>query len=454
MMILIYIAAFIVAIGILVTVHEFGHFWVAKKLGVKVLRFSIGFGRPIYSLRAGEDQTEYVIGAIPLGGYVRMLDERDGEVDPSELHRAFTQKSVWTRIAVVVAGPLFNFLFAILAYWAMFMVGDEAQKPYVGEIIPGTPAAIAGFQKKDLIVSVNEEPVISWEQLRMILLEKALDGEALVVRVRDEADRSQVRMLDFHGLKVLKEEGDFMNTIGAKPWRPNVPVIVEVNPGGAAERAGLKGGDRLLKVNGELADDARIWIKQIQASGDQTLRLEVSRAGEIHHLDLTPGEKLIEGKSVGFINAGIRGEITDEMAKLTAVTVRYGPWTAFKKGVVSTYDMSVLTLRLLGRLVVGEASIKNVSGPITIAQVAGISFMLGLAKFLSVLAAVSISLGVLNLLPVPILDGGHLLYYIVELIKGSPVSEHVQWIGFRIGAVMLGGLMILAFYNDLTRLFS
>jgi regulator of sigma E protease len=451
---LVSILAFVVAIGLLVAVHEFGHFWVARRLGVKVLRFSIGFGRPLLRWQRRNDPTEYVIAALPLGGYVRMLDEREGEVDPAEQHLAFNRQGVWSRIAIVAAGPAFNFLFALVAYWLMFMVGVNGIKPYVDAPPPATPAYEAGLQGGDRILAVAGRETPDWEAVRMRLLAHSLDNGAVELVVADETGARRSLTLDFGAQPLLKEEGDFVERLGLLSWRPYIPVIAQVNPGGAAERAGLRDGDQIVAVDDEEGLTAQAFVDILKASAGRELALVVERDGQRHRLTLTPDAREVEGQTQGFINAAIGGTLRAADREKLATTISHGPIAALGESIVKTGDVTLLTLRLMGKLVTGEASLKNVSGPITIADYAGISALVGLSAFLYFLAMVSISLGIINLLPVPILDGGHLLYYVIELIKGSPLSEAAQAFGQRIGLAMLAGLMMLAIYNDLTRLFS
>ncbi|MGD8498586.1 MAG: RIP metalloprotease RseP [Chromatiales bacterium] len=451
---LVSVAAFIVAIGVLVTVHEFGHYWVARRLGVKVLRFSVGFGKPIWKRVAGPDRTEYVVAAVPLGGYVKMLDEREADVPAAELERAFNRKPVGSRIAIVIAGPLFNFLFAIAAYAAMYMVGLEGVRPYVGEVIAESPAERAGLRTQDRITAVGEEPVRTWEEVRLALLDQGLKQESLVLELTAPDGVVRLTEIDLEGRKLLKEEGDFVEALGIRPWRPVTPQIVEVEPGGAAERAGLEAGDLIVAVEGEPVRSVTEWIDIVQARRGEGLAIRIERDGAASDVVLVPEDKIVDGKIVGFINARMGGFMSESVREQLRVTVHHGPLEALGRGLTRTWEMTGLTLRVLGKLIVGDASVKNISGPIGIAEYAGISATIGLAAFLSFMAAVSVSLGVLNLLPVPILDGGHLLYYLLELIKGSPLSEHAQALGQRVGLALLAALMLLAIFNDITRLFG
>jgi regulator of sigma E protease len=453
--ILISTLAFIVAIGVLVTVHEFGHFWVARKLGVKVLRFSIGFGKPLWSRRFGSDDTELVVAAIPLGGYVKMLDEREGEVEEAERHRAFNRQSLSTRISVVAAGPLFNFVFAILAYWVMFVSGVPGLRPVVGEVIPASYAEQAGFRPGDEMLSVGGTATTSWETAVLALLDAGLSDQAsFPVGVRDAAgsERELQVMLDDSGR--LLEKGGLLENFGIRPWRPVYPAVIDrLVDGSPGARAGMRGGDRVVAADGTAIENWNVWVEYVRTRPGKPIRVEVVRNGENLVLDLTPDAIQDDGKKVGRIGAYVRVPDDDRHATMRVV-VRYGPLEAFPAAVGKTWEMSVLTLRTLWKMITGAASVENLSGPISIAQYAGQSAVIGLAAFLGFLAIVSVSLGVLNLLPIPILDGGHLLYYLVELVKGSPVSETVQLVGQRVGIVILLMLMTLAFYNDLTRLFG
>lgn len=448
------VLAFIVAIGILVTVHEFGHFWVARKLGVKVLRFSIGFGKPLWLRKSGVDETEYVIAAIPFGGYVKMLDEREGEVEENELERAFNRKSVWRRIAIVVAGPAFNFLFAILAYYLIFLVGVSGVKPVIGEIINPSPAYTAGVQQGDLVLAVNGIETSSWERARFAMLEESVSAEQIVLRVQGQDLQIRDRVIDIRGLGLLQEEQiNLMRDLGISAWRPDVPpIIAEVLPDGAARQAGLLAEDRILSLDNVVIVNATQWVNHIRANPATEMTLRVIRDGAEVELSITPRSRTEAGETFGYIGVRNRIEIPESVRREMMVTERYGPLQGIVEAVDKTWRMSWLTLRVLGKLVTGEASVRNLSGPITIAHYAGISARIGLEPFLGFLAIISISLGVLNLLPVPMLDGGHLFYYLIEIFKGSPVSEQTEIIGQKIGVLLLFGLMSIAIYNDLLRL--
>jgi len=448
------ILAFVVAIGILVTVHEFGHFWVARQLGVKVLRFSVGFGKPLWLRKLGTDQTEYVIAAIPFGGYVKMLDEREGEVEEHELSRAFNRKSVWRRIAIVVAGPAFNFLFAILAYYLIFLAGVSGVKPVIGEINIPSPAHTAGVQQGDLILSVNGIETSSWERARFAMLEESVSAEQIILQVQGRDLQIRDRVIDIKELALLKEEKiDLMRDLGISTWRPDVPPIIdEVLPDGAAQQAGLLAEDKVLSLENVSIINARQWVNLIRANPETEMTLRVLRDGEEVELTLTPRSRTEAGETYGYIGVRNRIEIPESVRREMMVTERYGPLQGIAEAVDKTWRMTWLTLRVLGKLVTGEASVRNLSGPITIAHYAGVSARIGLEPFFGFLAIISISLGVLNLLPVPMLDGGHLFYYLIEVFKGSPVSEQTEIIGQKIGILLLFGLMSIAIYNDLLRL--
>jgi len=446
--------AFVVAIGILVTIHEFGHYWVARLCGVKVLRFSVGFGRPLWLKKAGEDQIEYVLAAIPLGGYVKMLDEREGDVDESEKHRAFNRQSVSKRFAIVVAGPAFNFIFAIVAYSLMYLNGVSGLKPFIGNIQPESVAAQADLREKDLIISINGVGTPSWEKARFQLLQQSVDNSLLTLEVQGSDYQIREVALDIRDQAVLEDEGtDVLELLGFSMWRPQLPPkIDEVVAGGAAEAAGIKAGDLIQSLNGQSIKNVRQWVDTIRAHPLETLDLVVLRDGYKKRLLLTPDTKQDKDETIGYIGVKNVVVIPEQIRQEMRTIEKYGLGEAVTESVKKTWQMSVLTLKVLGKLVIGEASLKNLSGPITIAKYAGLSASIGAEQFFSFLAIISISLGVLNLLPIPMLDGGHLMYYLVEIIKGSPVSEAVESFGQRIGMAVLLLLMTIAIYNDLLRL--
>jgi regulator of sigma E protease len=455
MQILYSVLSFIVAIGVLVTVHEFGHYWVAKRLGVKVLRFSVGFGRPLLSRRAGPDDTEYVLAAVPLGGYVKMLDEGEGPVAAHERSRAFNRQSLWKRTAVVVAGPAANFLFAIVAYALMLMLGISGLRATVGEVDPDSIASRAGLVAGHQIEVVGDRQVATWESAIQAILNGSLERGPVALSVRQAGDEPRQVSLDLTTVSVDDlTRGQFFDTLGMEPLRPAFePVIGEVTPGGAAERDGMRSGDRVVEANGTPIPSWSAWVKFVRARPNILIETVVERDGALFTLALTPAA-LTEGDlTIGRIGAGPAAPTPEVMERFYA-TVRLGPLDALAGGVTRTVDVSMLTLRMLWRMLLLEVSVKNLSGPISIAQYAGVSAQVGITRFLEFLAIVSVSLGILNLLPVPLLDGGHLLYYLAELVRGRPLSDEIQFAGQRIGVALLIGLMGLAFYNDLSRVFG
>jgi len=448
---LISVASFVVALGVLITVHEFGHFWVARRLGVKVLRFSIGFGKPLWTRRSGPDNTEYVIAALPLGGYVKMLDEREGEVDASELHRAFNRKPLAVRSAVVFAGPLFNLLFAVLAYWAIFVVGVTGVKPVVGEVGPDSVAAAAGLQVGDEIIEVAGRDTPTWDTVIMALLRKALAGDVFEVSVRNAQQETTTLRFDLSGAEAGTDRDQLLAQLGIRPLRPPLPAVIAfLEPGGVAERAGFAVGDEVIAADGQAIADWQAWVDYVRSRPERPIRAEVRRDGTTIVVKVSPAA-VAEGENmIGRIGAGTR--VPDELREAQRATLQYPPVRALGAAVLKTWDISTLTVRMLLKMLVGEASVENISGPITIADYAGQSASIGLVPFVEFLALISLSLGIINLLPIPVLDGGHLMYYLMEFIKGSPLSEAAQEWGQRVGIAILLALMTLAFYNDLARL--
>ncbi len=445
------ILALIVTLGILVTVHEYGHFWVARRCGVKVLKFSVGFGKPLYRW-FDKTGTEYAIAWIPLGGYVSMLDEREGDVSDEEKPFAFNQQSVWKRIAIVAAGPVANFLLAILTYWVLFVSGTSALAPVVGSVHPDSLAYEAGIEAQSELISIDGEAVHSWQDAGMQLLSRVGDtGQIRIVTQEWQGYHQQEHALSVERWLAGEKEPNPLTAIGITPFSPHLkPVIGQVLPDGAAQRSGLGVGDVILTANGEPVTDWMHWVKLVQASPDQPLMLEVQRSGSVELLSITPDlRRLDDGRDIGYIGAAAqRGEWPEGMVR----EVQYGVLESVPNAVIKTADMIVLTLDSIGKMVVGLISVDNLSGPITIAQVASDSAKGGLESFLTFLAYISISLGVLNLLPIPVLDGGHLLFYLIEAVSGRPVPEKAQQFGLRIGMMLLAGLMMIAFYNDLMRL--
>ena len=444
------IPSFLIAITILVAFHEYGHYWVARKSGVKVLRYSIGFGKPLYKKIFGKDKTEFIIGAVPLGGYVKMLDEREAEVNAAEIHRAFNCQPVHKRFAIVFAGPFFNFIFAVFAYWAMFVNGTPGIKPVVGNVQQNLPAQIAGMEKGDMIVSINDVDTPVWDVVISEFIPAIVDKAITEVKVKTEYGQEKVLSFNLTAIQFDLEKDNLLKVLGFEPWRP--AMIAEVGAvvkGEPADVAGLKQGDIVLQVNGVSVKDWNEMAKEISNLPAQTITLLVKRNGIKQKIDVLTKSVTIKDKTVGRIGISTVS-FPDEMKTMH----QYSILQSFTKAIETTWLSTVRTVKFLYKMVLGEVSFKNISGPITIAKYAGLSADAGFSKFVGFLAIVSISLGVLNLLPIPMLDGGHLLYYIIEVIKGSPVSEAAQVLGQQIGIVLLLMLMSLAFYNDLLRLFG
>jgi regulator of sigma E protease len=445
--------AFLFAIAILVAVHEWGHYIVARICGVKVLRYSIGFGRPLWLRRAGPDQTEYCLSAIPVGGYVRLLDERDSDVAPEELPRAFNRQPVAARVAILFAGPALNFIFAVLAYWLMFVAGVPGLKPVVGEIEADSMAAQAGLLYADQIVAVGERPVETWEGAVIAMLDELLGNGDLRIEVRN-GDGLQRSLLLPTATRVaeLTEPGALFSTIGLRPWAPFIPpVLDQLTPGGAAEAAGLRSGDLILSADGQAVAQWSDWVSLVRSQPGATLDLELQRDGRRVTLPITIGEATDDsGTRIGRIGASV--QVADDLYADMRATQRYSLLPALNAAVSKSWNMSELTVRMIGRMLTGDVSVKNISGPINIAQFAGYSASSGWSSFVGFLAIVSISLGILNLLPIPMLDGGQIVYQLAEGIKGSPLSDRAQMIGQQVGILFLIVLMSFAFYNDISRL--
>jgi len=445
----------LVALGLLITFHEFGHYWVARRMGVRVLKFSIGFGKKIWS-RKGRDGTEYVIAAIPLGGYVKMLDEREGEVDDGELDQAFNRKSVWARIAIVAAGPAFNLIFTLLAFWLMFLVGTPESRPVIGEVTG--IAASSGVEAGDRIVSLDGDETATWFHAVIGLLTPALDREKVTLELEDINGGQRQVVLNLDQLGNDFEEENVLEDIGITPWRPKFPAVVgEVSPDSPAYRAGFKVNDRIVSVGGEEVPDWA-WVGalvQKHGSADQPLSVEVERAGGNLELTVLPEESstgtISKRLILGVTNMAASEDIQAQYSRAYFLH-QYGLFDGFTAAASEMWRTAVLQVGMIGRMLTGTASVKNLSGPISIAQFANDSANAGFSRFLYFLGAISLSLGILNLLPIPVLDGGHLFYYLIELAKGSPVSEEIQAKGQYIGLLALFGLMGLAFFNDILRL--
>jgi len=448
---LFYLGAFALALGLLIVVHEAGHFLVARWCGVKVLRFSIGFGRPLLMRRFGPDRTEVALAAFPLGGYVKMLDEREGEVADADLPRAFNRQPVWKRILIVAAGPTANFLLAIFFYWALFVHGVEELRPLLGAPVAESAAARAGFAEGDLVRSVDQRAVATWTEFRWVMLQRALDRRPVVVETINRNREISHRRVDLAGISADDLEGDVLAQLGFRFFRPQLPAVIgKVLPGSVAEAAGLREGDRIAAIDGENVEHWGRVVAIVGAAAGRAIEIEVLRGGERRLLRIVPAEADDRGRRVGRI--GVAALETDLGRDAITILVSYGAAEALPKAVAQTWETSVFSLQMIGRMITGDISLKNLSGPITIADYAGQSARLGLSYYIKFLALISISLGVLNLLPIPLLDGGHLMYYIVELIKGGPVSERVMEIGQQIGLALLAMLMAFAFYNDIVRL--
>lgn len=447
---LVSLLSFIVAIGILVTVHEFGHFWVARKMGVKVLRFSVGFGKPLFK-HVGKDETEYVIAAVPLGGFVRMLGEDDDEVTDENRHLAFNHKSLKAKTAIVIAGPLFNFIFAIVAYWLMFVVGIPGQIPQIGEIMPASIADKADMRPDEVIMRVNGNLTLTWSETNAELLDAALSDDVINIETQTINHSLRLYRLTIDDRSVLLDDKGLIHNLGIKAWRPPV-WIGEILPGSAAESAGFIKEDRVLAANGEPVKYWSDWVEYIRARSDIPIVVSIERQGIPLTVTVTPAAVIEEGEVIGKI--GVGHFIPESVRQQHRSEIKYGPLSALGHAVIKTWEFSALTVRMLGRMIIGEASHKNISGPITIAKYAGIAASLGWLEYVRILAIISISLGVLNLMPIPMLDGGHLLYYVIESVRGGSLSDQAYAIGQQIGIVFLLLLMSLAFYNDFSRLFG
>jgi regulator of sigma E protease len=442
--------ALLVALSLLIAVHEWGHFLVARWCGVKVVRFSIGFGRPLWRRHFGEDKTEFTLATIPLGGYVKMIDEREGEVAEEDLPRAFNRQSLGKRSAIVAAGPVFNFIFAIVAYWLMFVIGVPGMKPLVGEVAPQTVAYEAGLRGGEEIIAVNGETTPTWQAAMESIVSLALLQQPVTLTLFDNG-LSVERVLNTESLSAQQKPEEMIEQLGLQAYRIVMPpVIDEVVKGSAAELAGLRSGDEFRFIAEQPIDEWSDLVKIVSASPGKPLKMVVLRDGQELNIEVRPREYKRDGKTIGLI--GVSPRIDEEEWLALRAELRHGPFVAVGAALGKTWDMSALTLRMMGEMLVGRASVENISGPIGIAQFAKRSAKAGISQFFAFLALISLSLGVLNLLPIPVLDGGHLLFYLVELLKGSPVSEKTEMLGQRIGLALIFALMALAIYNDLVRL--
>ncbi len=444
------IALTLFTLGILVTVHEFGHFWVARRCGVRVLRFSVGFGRSLWT-RIGKDGTEYVLAAIPLGGYVKMLDEREGNVPPEQLAFAFNRQPVLSRMAIVAAGPMANFILAIVVFYGLYIVGVRGVAPVIGAVEPGSVAAAAGLQAGQEIVAVDGESTPTRQSVSMQLLKRL--GETGVIRVGvREGQGGQVRERLAPVSEWLKdqEEPDLLGGLGVTFEMPVVePRIEEIMSGSAAEAAGLRSGDRILSVDGSAVATWEEWVRVVRSSPGVSLQLQVERDGAAVSLALVPA-RVAQPQGLDVGQAGVSAVIP-EWPKEYLRLERYGPIDAWVPAVAQTWSLVVFTVDSTFKMIEGLISPKNLSGPITIAKVAAASARSGVEAYVGFLALLSISLGVLNLFPIPVLDGGHLMFCLIEIVKGSPVSERVQMLGYQVGLFMLVGVMTLALFNDISR---
>lgn len=443
------ILAFLVALGLLIVVHELGHFWVARLCGVKVLRFSVGFGRPLARWVLGPDRTEWVIAAVPYGGYVRMLDERESEsgpIDPADLPRAFNRQSVWRRALIVAAGPIANLLLAVAIYFVLNLIGTSDVRALLDQPAKGTLAAAAGLAEGDLVLRVGDQPIRSWSDLRWSLLQEATDHGQPRVQVRGPGGSERTLNLDLSGVDTDHIDADWLAQIGLQPGGGET-FVGPVTAGDPAALAGVQPGDRIVSIDGMAVKSPADVTRRVSVAAHQALRFGLERDGHSLELQITPIDVAgPDGKRIGRIGIAVGTEFRDR------IVVRDGPAGALQHAVGKTWETSSFSLRMLGRMLTGRASLRNLSGPVTIADVAGQSARIGLAAYMSFLALVSISLGVLNLLPVPVLDGGHLLYYAIEVVTGSPPSQMWLEVGQRVGIGLLVVLTALALYNDLTRL--
>ena len=450
--ILLSIFAFVISIGLLITFHEFGHFWVARLFNVKVLRFSIGFGRSIFTKVFGNDRTEFTIGIFPLGGYVKMLDDREGKIKDEEREREFNGKPVWQRFCIVLAGPIFNFIFAIIVYSIVYFVGINALKPIVGNVEPFSISAKSGFVEGQQILAVNDKTTPTWIAVHDAFISNIISENIVSIDVVDINGVKQTFDLNLSDISIDEMvEGKLLNRIGLGVVKFKLPAIIgEVQKNSPAETNGLLKNDRIVSINGNLIDSWEELVEIIKASPDKDLNVEILREETLVNIQLKPESYQLNDENIGRIGVGpaINDDFYDHYFTLEQYSLHLAILRAFQK----TWEMSVLTLKVLAKMITGDASVKNLSGPITIAEYAGQQAGIGITAFLTFLAIVSISLGVLNLLPIPLLDGGHLVYYVIEFVTGKPVSDSIQITGQQIGLFLLLGLMGLALYNDFVRL--
>ena len=446
-----YALSFLFVLAVVIVIHELGHYWVARWCGVKVLRFSVGFGKVVWMTRRGADQTEWALSAIPFGGYVKMLDGREGPVPIEHQHRAFDQQPVLKRMAIVVAGPLANFVLAVLLYTATFMVGFQEPRAKISAPEEGSAAYQAGFSEGDEFISINGKKLRAWPDVRWELIDLAVTRAGAQIEVVDTAGRVQMRSLNLSGVTIDSRDGDPLTALGLRLFRPSIaPVIGVLEVGRPAMQAGIQTGDRIIAVDGEPIAAWQAFVDRVMASPGRNLAVEVMRDRKVLRFDVIPAAVERGGKTFGRIGAGVRED--PEAFKGLHVAHSYGLFEAVERAALKTWDMSIFSVRMMWRMLTGELSWRNLGGPVTIADYAGQSAALGWLPFVTFIALISISIGVLNLLPIPILDGGHLLYYAVELIKGRPLSDRILEYGQRVGFAILIVLMGFAFYNDISRL--
>lgn len=444
---------FVIAVSILVAFHEFGHFWVARKAGVKVLCFSIGFGKVVWSYQKTPDSTQYALSAIPLGGYVKMVDEREGEVKPEDLPYAFNRQSLAARAAIVAAGPIFNLLLAIFFFWCVFIIGQTGFKPIVGEVKPETIAAEAGLVEGDVILKVDDRLTPTWSEALDAVFSEAVGGQHQIQVIVNSPDDIEQRKVLFIADGDVEKPEVLYERLGLNLWMPKLrPLIGKVLEQSAASEGGLKVGDLLISADGVAIDDWMVWVEYVQERPETLINLIVERDGVRLPLNVIPKALQQDGETVGRIGAAV--EMPEELLETLKVTYSLSPWEALPKAFEKTWGYSVGTLKMMGKMLIGKASVENLSGPISIAQYAGQYAERGLVSFLKYLALISVSLGVLNLLPVPVLDGGHLVFFAIEAIKGSPISESVQMYFQQLGVLLLIGLMMLAMFLDLEKIFQ
>ncbi|MHA3102706.1 RIP metalloprotease RseP [Acinetobacter sp. ANC 3791] len=451
MSILFIVLAAIFLLGPLIAIHEFGHYWVARKLGVKVLVYSIGFGPTVLNWTSKKSGIQYRLSALPLGGYVKMLDEREGDVKAEDLPFAFNRQSPWKRIAIVAAGPLINLIFAILLFWVLFLPQQEQLNTRVGKVIPETPAAIAGLQVDDKVVAIDGKMTSTWEALNFALVDRAGETGQIQVQAEHQGQLKNFSLPIQHFLKDQTQSA--LDTLGFLPYRPKIePIIDQLVPDGAASRQGMQKGDKILAIDGVKTPDWFDVVDIVQKSPEKLLKIDVERQGKVLQLQVMPqGKRDNMGNVTGMLGVQTKSAHITVPSQYKQ-TIQYTPVQAFGKAVQKTGEISSMILNSMTKMVRGLIGLENLSGPITIAKVAGQSAEMGWQTFISFMALMSVSLGILNLLPIPMLDGGHLVYYFIEAIRGKPVSEQIQMIGFKIGMVLLGSMMVLALFNDFMRL--